>query len=358
MHSTGKNWKNSKHSKQPVPEDQTLTKIASNMYTVYEDASFCYDDSIAYDGLFAVDVACNLTCFKGQEIDILARAILNNVQVFINPGYSCEQLLVPINTYNNRVFEAVGVHPCKVNECNETTLSLIKQKIQNPNAVAVGEIGLDYYDMQVDKETQKKWFIEQLNLACELQLPLYLHERNAFHDFITILDKYKGRLPPILIHCFTGRKRELTEYIARGYYISVSTYVCKDGHSSFKKFIGMIPLDRLMIETDSPHLKPSNAPETPTGHNEPVNLKYLIEEMAKIYKISVKELVKKTTYNAITFFKINPQNVMEYYTKLSQPMVHATQEMSKTQDKSVIKEQLIDDWGIIEEGNWNTLAEI
>jgi TatD DNase family protein len=165
---------------------------------------------------------------------------------------------------------SVGVHPFHTEEegrPTDTTIDSLNRLIEiglgNNVLSCVGECGLDYSPSFPPLDIQIPWFQVQLDLACKYDLPLFLHERLAFHDVITCLDEAKKRnnipqLPPVVIHCFTGTVEECQEYVARDFYIGITGYILKKGDGPAEVWRGLsqgvIPLNRLLIETDAPYM--------------------------------------------------------------------------------------------------------
>lgn len=178
------------------------------------------------------------------------------------------------NNHKDNIFvdvrTSVGVHPFHTEEegrPTDDTIDFLNRLIQtglDSNVVScVGECGLDYSPSFPPQEMQIPWFQVQLDLACQYDLPLFLHERLAFHDLITCLDEAKERnhlfkLPPVVIHCFTGTVKDCQEYVSRDFYIGITGYILKkgDGPAEVWKALaqGIIPLNRLLIETDAPYM--------------------------------------------------------------------------------------------------------
>jgi TatD DNase family protein len=165
----------------------------------------------------------------------------------------------------------VGVHPyhCKSDPTSEEMdqlRHLLNEDDNKQYISCIGETGLDYSDGFPDEAHQLPWFISQLNLALEYNLPVFLHERLAFEDTLRCIDEAfaaagsenEKKLPNIIVHCFTGSFNECVEYMKRGYFISVSGYILKEAgiENNIRQCLreGIIPLDRLMIETDSPYM--------------------------------------------------------------------------------------------------------
>jgi TatD DNase family protein len=211
---------------------------------------------------------------------------LSNIQCMFSPSSTIDeaeefhQILLESNVESRNSIEirmSVGIHPYHTNENEIGTFddeeanakgrikSLLEKDRDLGYITCIGEAGLDYSDGFPDRNYQLPWFEFQLNQAKEYNLPLFIHERLAFDDTISLIDKVfpKGeegneQQPKIIIHCFTGRKEELKEYISRGYFISVSGYILKagDGPNEINQCLkeGIIPLDKLMIETDAPYM--------------------------------------------------------------------------------------------------------
>jgi TatD DNase family protein len=160
----------------------------------------------------------------------------------------------------------VGVHPYHCSsppsQHDLNALRTLLDSVENkPYVSCVGETGLDYSDGFPSKENQLPWFASQINLAFEYTLPIFLHERLAFDDTLLCIDEATARhadkpIPKIIVHCFTGTSNQCAEYIKRGYYISVSGYIIKEENYQVRQCLrdGIIPLDKLMVETDSPYM--------------------------------------------------------------------------------------------------------
>eukprot|EP00938_MAST-03A_sp_MAST-3A-sp1_P006192 g6192.t1 len=217
------------------------------------------------------------------------------------------------------VWTTVGVHPyeARSSEGIEKEMSEIRDliKLNDDVVVAVGECGLDYSDGFPDSKIQKMWFEPQVKLACDLKLPLFLHERNASKDFLKILDTYKDRLPRVLVHCFTGTKDELNEYLSRGFYVSFSGVICKSkrgqdlrnaiSETSKKRLCG-----RYMIETDAPYLGFSKCRfgmyKDPKRSSPNVSsaLPLVALALSKCLEVTPLEVAKSSTATAEKFFGV------------------------------------------------------
>ncbi len=175
--------------------------------------------------------------------------------------------------------------------------------------VAVGECGLDLSDGFPDISYQLPWFKQQLEMACALQKPLFLHERAAHELFISEIQKHDN-LPPAVVHCFTGTSDELDTYLKMGFYIGVTGYICKQKHGQhLRSILPRIPLDRLLIETDAPYM---GFPKCRKGHsnpkkqypNVPTSLAMVVETIAKCLQLPMAQVANKTTLNARRFLRL------------------------------------------------------
>ena len=197
---------------------------------------------------------------------------------------------------SNFVYTTLGFAPQKIKDLNfEETVELI-QKF--PSIVAVGEIGLDYHWITESfwKKKQKSTFIALIELANTLEKPIVVHSRKAENDCVDILAKYAEQ--PVLMHCFAGNMSETARVIDLGWMISIPTAVVN--RKKHRKIARKIPLDYTIVETDTPFLSP-----IPGKRNEPANVRYAIEEIAKLKELSVEEVDDATTRNTLEFYKIN-----------------------------------------------------
>lgn len=201
------------------------------------------------------------------------------------------------------VYAAVGLHPDEVGALNEERFEYVKSQCQKDKVVAVGEIGLDYYWDNEAHDVQKKWFIRQLELARELNLPVIIHSRDAAEDTLKIMKEYATGLRGV-IHCFSYSKELAREYVKMGFYIGVGGVVTFKNGKKLKEIVEEIPLERILLETDCPYL----APVPFRGkRNSSQYLNYVAEEIANIRGITYEEVVAQTEENAKTLFGITVQ---------------------------------------------------
>jgi TatD DNase family protein len=257
-----------------------------------------------------IDIGANLTNFRFAKClpEVLKAATENNVERIIITGTDVKNSILAngiVEKYKddkkNKVmlYSTAGIHPHDANMFNDQSIKQLEALFKNKTVVAVGECGLDYNRMFSAKDKQLKCFEEQIKLAIKLNKPLFLHERDAFDDFVKILKKYKGQVRGV-VHCFSGNGKHLDAYINLGMYIGITGWVCDDGRNAdLLKALKNLPLDKLMIETDAPFLNP-----TSKGDNVPANVKYVAERLAKELNIEYNELCKTVYENTVTFFSL------------------------------------------------------
>lgn len=202
------------------------------------------------------------------------------------------------------VHNAAATTPHDVDKEGELLFPLMEKHARNGDLVAVGETGLDYYYEHSPKELQQHFLRRYLHLALECNLPVVIHCREAFKDFFTILDSdyiINGKHAPGVLHCFTGTVEEAEEVIRRNWYLSLSGIVTFKKSTVLREVAKLVPLDRLLIETDAPYLAPQNHRGKT---NEPAFLPETAAVIAEVKGITVEELAKATSANARELFRL------------------------------------------------------
>ena len=174
--------------------------------------------------------------------------------IHISTYESCQKVVEMVQEYPF-MYAAVGVHPDNVGSLNEETFADMKKLFQKDKVVAVGEIGLDYYWDNESHELQKEWFIRQLDLARELDLPVLIHSRDAAADTMEIMKEHAQGLDGV-IHCYSYSKEMAKEYVKMGFYIGVGGVVTFKNGRRLKETVEEIPLESILLETDCPYLAP------------------------------------------------------------------------------------------------------
>lgn len=267
-----------------------------------------------------VDVHCHLNfhAFRNDYDDVIKSAEEAGVKTIINVGTkvdSSRKAVALAKQYDN-LYAIIGVHPHHADKHEENFLKDLEILGRQKKVVAIGEIGMDYYAYTsngiVDPAHQKKIFIQQLELAHTLKLPLQIHNRHAGEEIIKILKTHKSLLhnPPGMFHCFAGSREVLKSALQMGFYIGFDGNITYKGLAlgetvSLSELAKQTPFDRIVTETDSPFL-------TPQPHrgsrNEPKYVILVGEFLAQIKGVSFEELDRITSTNAATVFALNPKS--------------------------------------------------
>lgn len=201
------------------------------------------------------------------------------------------------------VYGALGIHPSNIEDMNEERFEKIRQLFTHPKAVAVGEIGLDYYwDKEEDiKKTQREWFSRQLALAGELKKPVVIHSREAAKDTYDVMAASGGADLQGVIHCFSYTKEMAREFLKWDYHFGIGGVITFKNARKLKEAVEYIPMDRILLETDCPYL----APEPNRGkRNSSLNLPYVAEAIAQLKGVTAQEVIEITQSNAKRLFGI------------------------------------------------------
>ena len=212
---------------------------------------------------------------------------------------SCRRVVDLVQKYPF-MYAAVGIHPDEVGSLNEERFQQMKELCKQEKVVAVGEIGLDYYWDNESHDVQKEWFVRQLDLARELNLPVLIHSREAAADTMEIMKEHGQGLRGV-IHCYSYSKEQAKEYVKMGYYIGVGGVVTFKNARKLKETVEEIPLTSIVLETDCPYLAP--VPFRGKRNNSSY-IKYVAEEIAEIKGISYEAVVEQTEKNARALYNL------------------------------------------------------
>lgn len=193
--------------------------------------------------------------------------------------------------------------PHDVEKEGDSAFPLFEEAAKKGGLAAVGETGLDYYYQELDVQTQKKFFIRYLHLAASCRLPVIFHCREAFDDLFDIADCEYPKGFPAVLHCFTGNATEAKKVLERGWHLSLSGIVTYKKSEALREVAKMVPLNQLLIETDTPYLAPQSRRGKP---NEPAFVVETAECIAKVKGVDLETLAKATSRNAETLFGFNP----------------------------------------------------
>ncbi len=251
--------------------------------------------------LFDTHAHLNDERFLEDRDEIILSLKENGVGAYCEIGYDIKSSYraFELSQKYDFIYSAVGVHPHDSKDMTEDDLSKLSKLLKEKKVVALGEIGLDYYYDNSDRETQRHWFSRQLSLARELCVPVVIHTRDAMEDTINILKAF-GTGDGI-IHCYSGSKESAKILLDMGYYISLAGPVTFKNANNLIEVAKYIPKDRLLIETDSPYL----APVPYRGkRNCPVYVKEVAKRISEIRGESFEEIEKTTFENAKKVYRI------------------------------------------------------
>lgn len=259
-----------------------------------------------------IDICVNLTNsqFRNDREQVIQNAFDAGITAMIVTGpnkrhnhYAFEWA----KNYPGQLYATSGIHPHDASDFNNESINWMRQLAANPEVVAIGECGLDFNRNYSPPQAQLKCFEAQLDLAVEMQLPVYLHQRNAHHEFTEMLAKYRPRLIRAVAHCFTGQKKELRTYLDMDLHIGITGWICDERRGAhLRDLVRKIPLNRLMIETDAPYLLPRDIKPLPeTKRNEPKYLAHICRTVAECLSLEFETASKETRKTTEEFFGLN-----------------------------------------------------
>jgi TatD DNase family protein len=234
--------------------------------------------------------------FNEDREELINSLYENGIETVLNPGadLNTSKAAVELADKYSFIYAAVGCHPHDSKFMNDETMNIFRELAKNKKVIGIGEIGLDYYYDNSDRDTQRIWFREQIRLAKELDIPYIVHDRDAHEDVFKIMkeEHYSGTRG--ILHCYSSSVEMAREFVKLGFYISLGGPVTFKKAKTSKLVAKEIPLDRLLIETDCPYL----TPEPFRGkRNEPKYVKYVAEEIAAIKEVSIDVIAEKTSEN-------------------------------------------------------------
>jgi len=261
-----------------------------------------------------IDIGVNLTNarFDKDRDELISRAQAAGINAMLVTGTNVAESLKATELsaqYPNYLFSTAGVHPHDADNVSANYLNDIRTLSKNHSVKAIGECGLDFNRNFSAPKQQEKVFAEQIALAAELQLPLFLHQRDAFAPWFQLLSPYLATIPAMVSHCFTGNGDELEQCLSAGMYIGITGWVCDERRGKLlQTLIPSIPLNRLLIETDAPYLTPRTIrPKPKSSRNEPSYLPYVVEKLAELYQCSAQDVINASNKNAYHVFNLAKQ---------------------------------------------------
>ena len=274
--------------------DQVRHDKSGDIFNEYENA------------MNLVDTHAHLTFeeLENRIDDVLTRSVEARVTRWITVGTDIDQnekVLRLVGRYEN-MWAGVGYHPHYANDITDADMELLKKQLHHAKVVAVGECGLDYHYMHSVAPNQQRVFRQHLDIAAELQKPVIVHTREAFDETMVILDEYAGKLKNVVIHCYGGDAEQTQAILDRGFYISLTGTVTFKRNEALREVVKMIPLDRLMIETDCPYISPH--PVRNIRPNEPALLIHTAQCLADIHGLPLEQFAEKITQTSEDFFNL------------------------------------------------------
>lgn len=239
--------------------------------------------------------------FDEDREEVLYDLAAHGVCRVINSGSSldsCKRTIELMEKYPF-VYGSLGIHPCDTAELTEEDMDWLARQSRMEKCVAIGEIGLDYYWDEPERETQRKWFARQLRLAQEAGLPVVIHSRDAAQDTVELMQAEHAEKSGGVIHCYSYSRELARSFLDMGFYIGVGGVVTFKNGKKLKETVEYIPMDRILLETDCPYL----SPEPNRGkRNDSRNLKYVVDQIAQIKGLAEEEVERITTANALRLY--------------------------------------------------------
>ena len=256
-----------------------------------------------------IDIGSNLTheSFAADLAQVLARALGAGVVQQVVTGAdlaSSVRASALAAAHPGMLWSTAGVHPHHAAGFHRAQRSEFHALLAAPGAVAVGECGLDYFRDYSPREAQRSAFVAQLDMAVDLNKPVFLHQRDAHEDFLAILRDYAPRLVGGVAHCFTGGPAELEAYLELGLSVGVTGWICDERRGeSLRESVTRIPDDRMLLETDAPYLLPRDlSPKPKSRPNEPCYLPHVASAVARTRGEPLEAVAASTTRNARRLF--------------------------------------------------------
>ena len=253
-----------------------------------------------------IDTHAHLTFpeLESQVDDVLARSREAGVVGWVTIGTDAEQVVKAVELAERfeNMYAAAGIHPHYAKDVGEGDIERLREVAVTGRIVAVGETGLDFHYNFSGQDMQRDLFRQQLQIAADTNLPVVVHTRNAFDESMAILGEFEGRLKNVVIHCYGGDAEQTELVLGRGYHISFTGIVTFKKSYELREVAKMVPLDRMMVETDCPYISP-----TPVRNQrpcEPAMLVHTAATLADLHGLSLEEFAERVTATSKRFFGI------------------------------------------------------
>ncbi len=254
-----------------------------------------------------IDTHCHLTFeqLAGDVEGLVARSRAAGVTSWITVGTDTQQNRQSIELADGfeNMYAALGIHPHNAKEADDETIAKLRNLAQNQKVIAIGETGLDFhYNYSLPKD-QKNVFAEQLKIAQELNLPVIIHSRESFDETIEILEQFGTGAEKVVFHCFSGSSEQAKIVLNHGFYISFTGVVTFKNAEPIRQAARIVPVDRLMLETDCPYMSPE--PMRKQKINEPALMIHTAKFIAELKDIPLADFAQKTTATTKNFFNLS-----------------------------------------------------
>jgi TatD DNase family protein len=260
-----------------------------------------------------IDTHAHLTApeFEGETERVIERALQAGIDYMIIPGTDIDSSVRALEMADKYeyIYAAVGVHPHDTKKWDDSYLDRIKELASHKKAVAIGEIGLDYYYDFSPKQIQIETLKQQIDLAFELGKPVILHSRDADEDMMNILRSYKSTGLHCQMHCFSGSLKDARELIELGHFISFTGNITFKNAGDLRDVVRGMQAENLLLETDSPYMSPV---PLRGRRNEPANVPLIAEKIAELQNVSVDNIARATSFNAWKLFGIGHKPQLSY----------------------------------------------
>lgn len=255
------------------------------------------------------DIGANLSHESfSHDLDAVIKAARDNgvTRIMITgTDRSSSEAALKLSQADPTIFRCTaGYHPHVADSFDDAALSVLRDLLGQPEVVAVGETGLDFNRSFSSRESQLRAFEQQLELATETGLPLFLHQRDAHGEFVELLRRYRSGIVGGVVHCFTDNRQALEDYLALDMYVGVTGWICDERRGQeLQGLVSLIPSDRLLLETDAPYLLPRTlVPKPKTRRNEPKYLVAVLDTVAECCGRPADQVARETSENATRLF--------------------------------------------------------
>ncbi len=253
-----------------------------------------------------IDTHCHLTFgeLAGDVDAVIARSKAAGVTGWITVGTDAQQnrKVIELADRFENMYASVGIHPHDAKDVTAETITELKKLAQDRKVVAIGETGLDFHYNLSKQTDQERVFAAQLKIAAEMNLPMIVHCREAFDETMEILEQFGSGVEKVVFHCFSGSVRQAKIVLDRGFYISFTGVVTFKNADKTRQAVAIVPLDRLMLETDCPYMSPE--PMRKQKINEPALLIHTAGYLAQLKQMDLTDFAQAVTATTRTFFTL------------------------------------------------------